>query len=393
MPDAFEEQAVLVAAEQAAAEGDTTAAELHLRKLLDLQIARLGPDHAEVASTLHNLAVVCERASRISEAEGLYRRAAAVAASSLPPTDQLVIRCQEDLNAFLDARMTPLKPPPTPAAPTATPAPRPTPPSGVRAPAPAGTARAPARPASRVRPPTALPPPPPPARTGWVVAAIAGAVVVVAAAAAWLFVGRDRETPPPASTVATASPTPARRPPAAPPKKPAATAPVAAAAPAAAPSEALAQAPAAQEPAAPRQEPPAADAEPAAPEPAASTPEPENPPPAESADGITVTDARLCAELSTAGAWTCVAPDLPFAGGRLHFLTRLDVPSTTQIEHRWLYGGEIVQVVRLRVQASGRPGYRTYSRQTIDPARSGDWRVELRGPDGAVLAEERFVVR
>ena len=40
MPDAFEEQAVLVAAEQAAAEGDATAAEGHLRTLLELQSAR-----------------------------------------------------------------------------------------------------------------------------------------------------------------------------------------------------------------------------------------------------------------------------------------------------------------------------------------------------------------
>ena len=96
MPDAFEEQAVLVAAEQAAAEGDAIAAEGHLRKLLELQTARLGPDDAEVASTLHNLAVVCERAGRVGEAEALYRRAHAVAAAALPPTDQLVVRCHED---------------------------------------------------------------------------------------------------------------------------------------------------------------------------------------------------------------------------------------------------------------------------------------------------------
>ena len=110
MPDAFEEQAVLVAAEQAAAEGDAIAAEGHLRTLLELQTARLGPSDAEVASTVHNLAVVCERAGRIGEAEGLYRRAHAVAAAALPPTDQLVIRCQEDLHAFLEARMTPVQP-------------------------------------------------------------------------------------------------------------------------------------------------------------------------------------------------------------------------------------------------------------------------------------------
>src|SRR5262245_53118840 len=107
MPDAFEEQAVLVAAEQAAAEGDAIAAGGQLRKLLELQTSRRGPEHAELASTLHNLAVVCERAGRVSDAEVLYRKAYAVAAAALPPTDQLVVRCQEDLHAFLDARMMP----------------------------------------------------------------------------------------------------------------------------------------------------------------------------------------------------------------------------------------------------------------------------------------------
>ena len=125
MPDAFEEQAVLVAAEQAAAEGDATAAEGHLRTLLELQSARLGPDHPEVASTLHNLAVVCERAGRISDAEGLYRRAFAAASAALPPTDSLVVRCHEDLNAFLEARLMPVQPAvPAPAASAQRPGPR-----------------------------------------------------------------------------------------------------------------------------------------------------------------------------------------------------------------------------------------------------------------------------
>ena len=80
--------------------------------------------------------------------------------------------------------------------------------------------------------------------------------------------------------------------------------------------------------------------------------------------------------------------------GRLYFLTRLDVPRAMQIEHRWYHGDQVVQSVRLRVQAAGRPGYRTYSRQTIDAGRTGQWRVELRSPDnGAVLAAERFSVQ
>ena len=83
----------------------------------------------------------------------------------------------------------------------------------------------------------------------------------------------------------------------------------------------------------------------------------------------------------------------PVTPGRLSFLTRLDVPATTQVVHQWYFGDEVVQSVRLRIQAAGRPGYRTYSRQTIDAARSGAWRVELRSADGRVLAEERFTVQ
>jgi hypothetical protein len=146
MADAFEEQAVLVAAEQAAAEGDTIAAEGHLRTLLEQQTARLGPEHEEVASTLHNLAVVCERAGRLTDAEGLYRKAFAVASASLPATDSLVVRCRDDMNAFLEARMMPLQTmrpadaadatSPIPAAPAPPPPPAgATPASGVRPPA------------------------------------------------------------------------------------------------------------------------------------------------------------------------------------------------------------------------------------------------------------------
>ena len=38
-------------------------------------------------------------------------------------------------------------------------------------------------------------------------------------------------------------------------------------------------------------------------------------------------------------------------------------------------------------------GYRTYSRNTISSDRAGEWRVELRSADGAVLYEVRFTVR
>jgi hypothetical protein len=384
MPDAFEEQAVLVAAEQAAAEGDTIAAEGHLRTLLELQTARLGPEHAEVASTLHNLAVVCERAGRLSDAEGLYRRAFTVASAALPPQDSLVVRCRDDLSAFLEARLTPLQPspdvavPPPPAQPPARPASA----SGVRKPSPSAASRAPARPASRVRPPQ--PPSDRPSSRHYVVAS---AIVAVLVALIVAFVMRDREpaAPDPVAAAPVAAPAPKR----APAKKaavPAATAPAPTApgdsadVPPAAPVGATAQpTPAPTPPAEPATAP---DPAPSAPAEASSDP-----------GGIAVTDARLCRDLSTAGAWTCVPVDQPVPPGRLFFLTRIEVPATTQVVHQWSYGDEVVQSVSLRIQAAGRPGYRTYSRQTIDAARAGAWRVELRSADGRVLAEERFTVQ
>jgi len=46
--------------------------------------------------------------------------------------------------------------------------------------------------------------------------------------------------------------------------------------------------------------------------------------------------------------------------------------------------------VRLGIHGNATEGYRTYSRQTVT---NGDWRVEVRSVDGALLHEERFVVR
>jgi hypothetical protein len=410
MADAFEEQAVLVAAEQAAAEGDTIAAEGHLRTLLELQTARLGPEHEEVASTLHNLAVVCERAGRLTDAEGLYRRAFAVASASLPATDSLVVRCRDDLNAFLDARMMPLqtmrppeaadatptfqaparaapssgvRPPSESSPPSATRKPAPSgvraagpsaPASGVRQPAPSSASRQPARPASRAR----VPPPPPRSSSAiWLAAAVAA--VLIAIGVVWAT--RTREPAPTAATTPAAAPA-AKRPPAkkATPAPSAPATPGPSSAPATpaiepAPSAAPAEAPPAEPPPA---EPPAADA------PARSR----------GADGgISVTDARLCRDLSTRGAWVCQPAEPPVAPGRLYFLTRLDVPTTMEVVHRWYHGDEVVQTVNLRVPAAGQPGYRTYSRQTVDAGRTGAWRVELRSADGAVLAEERFTVQ
>jgi len=130
---------------------------------------------------------------------------------------------------------------------------------------------------------------------------------------------------------------------------------------------------------------------PAAAEPRATSASPPQPP--------VVAGASLCRDLSTAGQpgvsgdWRCVPPNLPIGPGPLFFYTRLKSPTDTTVQHRWYRGDRLRHVVELRIRANTTSGYRTYSRSTVDSQGAGDWRVELRTGAGALLHEERFVVR
>jgi hypothetical protein len=73
------------------------------------------------------------------------------------------------------------------------------------------------------------------------------------------------------------------------------------------------------------------------------------------------------------------------------FYTRLAAPAATTVEHRWYRNGRLHQAVSLRIAAT-RAGYRTYSRMTVSPARTGTWRVDARAADGTVIASEQFTV-
>jgi hypothetical protein len=107
-----------------------------------------------------------------------------------------------------------------------------------------------------------------------------------------------------------------------------------------------------------------------------------------------VVEARVCSRLSTAGPrWQCQAVSGSTGTGTLFFYTRLKSASDAVVEHRWYEGERLHRTVELRLSANAGSGYRTFSRQTITPARAGDWRVELRAPDGTLLREERFRVR
>ena len=83
-------------------------------------------------------------------------------------------------------------------------------------------------------------------------------------------------------------------------------------------------------------------------------------------------------------------PRNPATAGRLYFYTRLKSERETKVQHRWYQGERLRQSVELTVHANPGTGYRTYSRNTVA---AGEWRVELRTRDGALLREERFTVK
>jgi len=105
---------------------------------------------------------------------------------------------------------------------------------------------------------------------------------------------------------------------------------------------------------------------------------------------LTVIKARLCADLED---FACDPPDHPVPPGPLFFYTQIKSTSATTIQHRWYRDNRLYQSVPLRVQASPRDGYRTFSQSIMTGESAGSWRVELRTEDGVLLHEERFSVR
>jgi len=103
-----------------------------------------------------------------------------------------------------------------------------------------------------------------------------------------------------------------------------------------------------------------------------------------------VVRASLCGDLDD---WSCDPADRPIPPGPLFFYTQIKSPSVTTIQHRWYQGDHLRQAVELRVQTNRSGGYRTYSRNLMKSDSTGEWRIEARSQDGAVLHEERFTVR
>jgi hypothetical protein len=333
MPDSSGIQVLVEAAARAASAGDWPSAEASLRRVADVQAAQLGSTHTDLAYTLNNLGVVCERTGKPDEAEQFYRRAHAIAAAALPVDDPLVVTSGQNFRELCASRgkpldLTPSAPPPTPPVEARVETERPS----------SATVHV----ASRSHP----------LATG--IAAIVG--VAIAAFIGWYFWSGSGESVESRGSVGSDA------------------------------SEAV-------ETQAPLVPAPAVDAAPAAeslniPEsrPAVPLKRPAAPAP------VSVVEAQLCSALS-ARDWRCAPASPPTAPGSLYFYTRLQSPLPTTVEHRWYYEERLVQTVTLDIGANQGPGYRTYSRHTISPERAGNWRVELRSHDGTVLEEARFVVR
>jgi hypothetical protein len=385
------------AAEEAAGAGDFLTAEQYLSRAVELEEVSFGPMHAELASILNNLGVVYERLDRPDKAEACYRRAYAIAKASLPPGDPGIELSATNLREFCEARGIPFEPSAfaqeaaadqpasaqsaTAEKPAAEVAPALPPPSPLRAvhepvvPVPKKAPMEPELPRDAVpveaQEPAALMAP----RTLAI-----SALVVVAVIVGVIFVATRSSSP-------TSQPEPA--------PTPAAAARVQEPAPAPPPAVSTpAPAPAPQE-STPAAAPPQPSPQAAAPPKTAPAPAPpvaRRQSPAVSAVVPTLVSAQLCRSIQTAGEWRCTPANGEVAPGSVVFYTRLKAPADTSVEHRWYRGDRLQQKMTLRIRANQGTGYRTFSRATVGAGLGGQWKVELRAMNGAVLHEERFTV-
>ena len=349
MPEPREVGSIIGDAEDAAAAGDYTSAEDLLREAATLQEQTLGAQHPDLANTLNNLGVVCERTDNPIDAEHYFRRAYAIATATLPPDHPFIATSRKNLHDFCAARGRPAELPPSPPAVAA----------WLEAPVPAARLREPS-PSAKSQEVTPIPPKRLARTLALGVLSGVALLIVIVVARPWGRPAEEAKSPPPTAIA------PARQAPAAESTPP--------------PAEPLAQPQDTATPVEPTRAESRRDdaigARPAIPATPTVTP--------------TVATAQLCTALK---AWRCEAAGSQVPPGPVFFYTQLKSPTATTIEHRWYRGERMHRAVQLRIEANPGAGYRTYSRTTVSAERAGDWRVELRSADGTVLHEERFTVR
>jgi Protein of unknown function (DUF2914)/Tetratricopeptide repeat len=344
MTDVHDPAPIIEAAQQAAAAGDFVEAERLLREAAALQEARLGSLHPDLASTLNNLALVCERTYKIDEAERLYRRARAIAVASLSPGHPFIATSLKNLVDFCAAHKIPIWRPPAVRLEDETTSPEP---------------EDEAQPEQKVAIHSN-------GRT-WPRLTIALATLGAAVAVAVVFAVQGR------GTTGTPAPLPQAQ--------------------NMSPGDSSASS--ATTPALPREPQPTVTVERRADTTSAPVERLKPREASVTAASVRVLNAQLCTALEKSGSpdWQCASLTGDPQPGTYVFYTRLLTNTDTTVEHRWYRGGRMHQVKRLRVEASPGTGYRTFSRTTVSPERAGDWKVELRAADGTLLREEHFVIR
>jgi membrane protein implicated in regulation of membrane protease activity len=332
---------LLERAERAAIGGNFASADELLKGAATIQENELGPAHPDLASTLTNLAIVAEKTGRAAEAEKLYRRAERIAAAALPADHPMVRESRQNLEDFCRAHGVQID---VPAPPQPVVAPQPPDP-----PSPAPVAPLPPPPAT----PSAAKTSNASHSMAWLAAAILLVAIVLLLWRPW----SSRETPTQVN-----APQPKTEPLAAAPR------------PAAAPPDNTATA---------RKETP----RPASPDRGRQA----TPPKAPAPGNITLAVAEVCRSFSTSGSnWRCDPVGSSVKPGPMVLYTRVKSPRDTTVVHRWYNGKTLRQSVKLNIRGNATEGYRTYSRQTVS---DGEWRVEVRSADDALLHEQRFIVR
>jgi len=348
--DASTVQEILDSAARAASSDDYASAESLLREAARLQETTLGSEHPDLASTFNNLAIVCEKEHKLTDAGEFYRRAFAIASASLDSDHPLVLTSRQNLDEFhrvhgrLDEAVAGrLKPAPTsPSVPTVDEAVT----SRLK---PAATSPLPDTTAEPFPSESTLAVPATPGRRLPLVIGVVAGIVLLGAFAMM----RGTRSAPKAVEE---------------PKAVQETSPV---------------------PPAPRAQPTEKNVR------VASSPPSGTPARAvvrtSTDERPRIVEASLCESLSTSGAqWECAAASDRAAAGSLYFYTRIAAATSTRVHHRWYRNGTLRQDVELAIQANPAAGYRTYSRQRLD---SGDWRVEAVTAEGVVLHEARVAIR
>jgi hypothetical protein len=347
MSELREPRSIIEAAEQAAAAGNYAQAERLLRDAARVQEGSLGPLHPDLANTLNNLGIVCERNGNPEEAEHCFRRAVRIAATVMEADHPFVITSRKNLQDFCEARGKPVE------LPTSLPVVTAQPETGATVPA-----------ESRGQSLLFTEPQEPqlPVRLRSIRPLALGVLGPAAMLMVILIIGRPWVS----STEPAKSPSAIEidSPPAIPAPAPAAVS--------------VEKAPSAVVPT--KNAGYAADEVSVRPVTAPTT----------KYERPTLIKARLCAELDD---WLCDPPDRPVPPGPLFFYTQVRSAGYTRIQHRWYRDNRLQQSVELRVEASPKLGFRTFSRHTMTSDSAGSWRVELRSDDGALLHEERFTVQ